>query len=461
MNILSQNYNNLLKKLIFDVFTSNLKDKLDNLNPNEDVFNYVSILSNLDESLCTVAKESLINLFEGLDYSFSICRERKTKFEIKSHHPRTILTVFGEITFNRTFYKSKLTGKNYCYVDRYLGLHKYDYFDPYLKSLVVEYSSNNSYPKTAKYINELIGNRISIDDKFNYLSRQTIRNIIMSAKLSKVKPETVTETPSEIHIMADEKWIHTQNNDKQPVMEKSIVLFESINNHKLINKQVFASLDHSFIDDCLDYIYDTYDIDKINTIYCLGDGATWIKNLKYHFYFNKNTKVISGLDKFHFKQALHHICQDKQLETIIFGYILNNKKKDFKLCCESLINSYPHRADTIHSKMDYILNNWFNINSLYKYKLSCPMESQISHNIADLFTARPKAYSINTIKQLTKIRMLFKNNQNIKKLYLNNFNSNNIITINKEELNFDVFDRYKQFIPSYEGKLYHPVLQYF
>ena len=205
MNILSQNYNNLLKKLIFDVFTSNLKDKLDNLNPNEDVFNYVSILSNLDESLCTVAKESLINLFEGLDYSFSICRERKTKFEIKSHHPRTILTVFGEITFNRTFYKSKLTGKNYCYVDRYLGLHKYDYFDPYLKALVVEYASNNSYSKTAKYINELIGNRISIDDKFNYLSRQTIRNIIMSAKLSKVKPETVAETPSEIHIMADEK----------------------------------------------------------------------------------------------------------------------------------------------------------------------------------------------------------------------------------------------------------------
>lgn len=33
-----------------------------------------------------------------------------------------------------------------------------------------------------------------------------------------------------------------------------------------------------------------------------------------------------------------------------------------------------------------------------KYNLSCPMESQISHNIADLFTARPKAYSI---KQLT------------------------------------------------------------
>ena len=90
MNILSQNYNNLLKKLIFDVFTSSLKNKLDSLTPNEDVFNYVSILSNLDESLCTVAKESLINLFEGLDYSYSISRERKSKFEIKSHHPRIV-----------------------------------------------------------------------------------------------------------------------------------------------------------------------------------------------------------------------------------------------------------------------------------------------------------------------------------------------------------------------------------
>ena len=413
--------------------TSNLKDKLDSLNPNEDVFNYVSILSNLDESLCVIAKECLVNLFESLDYYYSISRERKSKYEIKSHHPRTILTIFGEITYNRTFYKSKLTGKNFCYVDRYLGLHKYDYFDPYLKAVVVEYAANNSYPKTAKYINELIGNRISIDDKFKYLSRQTIRNIIMSAKFSKVKCEASLDTPSEIHIIADEKWIHTQNNDKQPVMEKSIVLFESIDNHKLINKQIFSSLDHSFIDDCLDYIYDKYDIDKINTIYCLGDGATWIKNLAWNFYFDKDTKVISGLDKFHFKQALHHICQDKNLEKILTGYVLNNKKKDFKLCCESLIYSYPHRKDTIESKMTYILNNWFNINCLYKYNLSCPMESQISHNIADLFTARPKAYSIKTIKQLTKLRMLYKNNQNIKKLYLNNFNSNEIITINKEK----------------------------
>ena len=40
------------------------------------------------------------------------------------------------------------------------------------------------------------------------------------------------------------------------------------------------------------------------------------------------------------------------------------------------------------------------------------MESQISHNIAALFTSRPKAYSTKMINKLTKLRLLYKNNYN-------------------------------------------------
>lgn len=351
MDILSQNYNNLLKKMIFDVFTATLKDKLERLDNNHNVFNYINLLSNIDETLCSIARESLVNIFEALDKSFSNSVDRKREYDIKSKHHRTILTIFGEITFTRTFYKSKINGKNFCFVDRYLGLHKYDYFDPYLKALVVEYASNNSYPKTAKYINELIGNRVSLKEKFKYFSRQTIRNIILSARFSQMKNDYKNETPEELYIIADEKWIHTQNNNKQDVMEKSIVLFESINNHKLHNKQIFASLDSSFLDNCLDYIYNTYNIDKIKTIYCLGDGAKWIKSLKKHFKFNPNIKIICGLDKFHFKQAIHHICLDSNLENILVSYVLNNNKKEFIDFCDSMINSYPHRIkETIYFK---------------------------------------------------------------------------------------------------------------
>lgn len=131
---------------------------------------------------------------------------------------------------------------------------------------------------------------------------------------------------------------------------------------------------------------------------------------------------------------------------------LNNTNSDVFNC---LIESYSHRKDSIESKKQYILNNWNNIHNLYKYNLSCPMESQISHNIADLFTSRPKGFSVKMTNKLTKIRMHYKNNHNLKELYLNNFNSNTTLTINKDFLNFNIFDKYNNY-NLYSNKIYDP-----
>ena len=456
MNIVSQNYNNLLKNIISNAFSFSLDYMFNQFNnESNNVFNYVNLLSNLDNAFCDIARNSLITYFESIDKSFKGSLERKRKYEIKSYHKRTILTIFGEITFFRTFYKSKLTGKNFCYVDRFLGLHKYDYFDPYLKSIVIEYSSFNSYPKVAKYLNDLIGNRISIKDKQKYFSRQTIRNIILKSIISNVNYSPKLNTPNTLYIIADEKWIPTQNNNNNKIMEKSVVIFEGIQNHSLLNKRIFASNDDSFLTDSIDYIYNTYNIDKIKNIFVMGDGAKWIYKLKYEYKISSHINVTFCLDKFHFKQALHHICLNKNLEDILCFYVLNNMKKDFNLCCLSLIQSYPNRKDTIENKLNYILNNWKNINNLYVNNLSCPMESQISHNIADLFTSRPKAYSIKTINKLMKIRLHYKNNDNLKELYLNNYNSNTTLTFNNASFNFNIFNKFQSY--NYiNNKIYNP-----
>ena len=96
----------------------------------------------------------------------------------------TILTVFGEITFYRTFYTDKNNNGSYCFIDRYLGLKKHDYFDPYIKATILEYAANNSIPTVCCMVNELIGEKIKLKDKCKYLNRQTIRNIILNAKIS-------------------------------------------------------------------------------------------------------------------------------------------------------------------------------------------------------------------------------------------------------------------------------------
>ena len=438
MNIISHNYILCLKNLMKELINNKFDTLFDSLNPNNSVFNYIDILSNLDESLCNLAKEGLILLFKLLDENYKNSTDRKSKYYIKSHMSRSIMTIFGEITFKRTFYESKIDGSSYCFLDRYLGLHKYDYFDPYIKSLIIHYASDNSFSKTASFINDLIGNRINTSEKFSFLNRQTVRNIVLNEPISTPEPKE-RKTPETLYVIADEKWIPTQNNNKQKVMKKSIVLFENIKNKKLINKQIFAGDNSS--NDILDYIYRTYDTDKIKTIYLLGDGAEWIKNLKFELKIHKDLNLIQGLDKFHFKQALNHITKEKELQNILIKYVLNNKRKDFKLVIENLINNTPSRKEMIETKSKYIINNWTKINNLYKNKLSCPMESQISHNIAALFTSRPKGYSKSMIEKLLKIRLLYKNNNNLKQLYLNNYNSKEIKVYNEEETNYSLFDK--------------------
>lgn len=455
MNIISNNYEKILKEMIFNQFSYNLKKELYKTDNTNKVFNYINLLSNLDNSLCNIAIDSLVTIFESIDKSYCNSIERKHKYHIKAHLPRTILTIFGEITFTRTFYSDKHNNGSFCYLDRFLGLKKYDYFDPYIKSTIIEYSANNSIPTVCNMINELLGNRIKLENKIKYLNRQTIRNIILDSRLSNPQQKEL-DTPDSLYIIADEKWVHTQNNNNESVMVKSIVVFDSINTKPrrfLNNKRIFASFKgNAFLDECLNYLYYTYNLDNIKNIFVMGDGASWIRSLTSHFRINHNTNVVFSLDKFHFKQAIHHICLNKDLEDKLFNYVINNDKDNFIKFCNELINSFPHRNETITKKKDYIINNWKYILNLYKFNLSCPMESQISHNLAYLLTSRPKGYSLKMLNKILKIRLLFKNNENIKILYLNNFNKKHIITINQEELyysfkNKSTYINYSQLIP--------------
>lgn len=125
----------------------------------------------------------------------------------------------------------------------------------------------------------------------------------------------------------------------------------------------------------------------------------------------------------------------------LFEYILSDNKDDFKrLICE-IIDLNPKREEKISEYKKYILNNWTNILNLYKYNLSCPMESQISHSLAAYFTSRPKGYSLKTLDKLINLRLLKLNKCNIKMLFLNNINKQNIINLNESYNNYSIFDK--------------------
>lgn len=472
MTIVSQNYNNLIKNLI----QKHILEAASNIaiNSYDDVFNYINVIQSFDSILTKAITLSIKAYLEELDYNYTISNERKRKYHIKDYHSRTILTVFGEITYSRHFFKSKLDGSSFCYVDRQLGLQKYQYFDPYIRSLVVSKAAEGSISLACREINEFIGNRVSLISKPSFLSRQSARNIILNSPVAEAS-NTPLDTPEELYILADEKWVatqykedgskHSKNSHNKKVMVKSIVVFDGYSGSKrrtLLHKKVFASDCENVVTESLDYIFTVYDTSKIKRVFVMGDGAKWIKSLPQYYKFESTTQVFYCLDKFHFKQSLHHLAMNSNYEKYLLGYILNDNKGAFNQLVDFIKSEHPKREYTIHKKYDYIISNWNDIRRLYQYKMSCPMESQISHNIAALTSSRPKGYSHKMLRTILKLRLAFINKQNIKHLCLTNFNSTEIKHIAIEHLNFDIFDRYKAFIPIYNDILFTPSIgQYF
>ena len=184
MEIITQNYEKILENLIINNFSEIIKESKSKLSSDNQVFNYISILDTLDNKICDIALKSLKTIIESIDRGYKNSHERKHKYYIKARCKRTIMTIFGEITYNKTIYSNKNNEGSYCFIDEYLGLKRYDYFDPYIKATIIEYAANNSSPKVAKILNDMIGKHIKLDEAHPIISRQTIRNIILKSKLS-------------------------------------------------------------------------------------------------------------------------------------------------------------------------------------------------------------------------------------------------------------------------------------
>lgn len=433
-------------EVLQNIINNYIKDKFSSLIPiiNVDmgVFNYINFSSNVDETINDIARKLLISYFEMLDLSFKHKPGRTNRYHVKNTYTRSILTIFGEITYSKTIYLSTLNNSTYCPIDSMMGLKAHDYYDPFIKSLVVQYAANNSYSKTAKYINNIISNRFKLNNNSKYLmTRQTVHNIIKQANLD------ILETTNEIdidtlYVMADEHFVASQDKEKD-YMVKQVVVFEDIKTikkrgkgkrrksdkpllprRKLIGKHVISVVDSSIHNETLDYIFNNYNIDNIKNIILMGDGASWIQTLKDELKFDEKVNVTFGLDKYHFKQALKRIFLDKEIEESAEDYIISNDIKAFTELTNEAIKNAPHREKTINKSKEYIINHIKSIIYLYDKKLSCPMESQISHNVASRFTSRPCGFSKTNINQLLKLKTMSVNNQQLALSYLNGLNPN-------------------------------------
>ena len=418
--------NHMYSKIIKNSLETSLKSEIKLISIN----NYLDFINYLDGFLLNIVKKAIVRSFESIDRKYKNSERRKSLYYTKGLYPRTIMTLFGEVTFQREYYVPK--GHNtdgFFYVDNLFSLPKRDYYDPMIKALIIEKSSQFSYIQSGEIIGDMIGSKFKsmTDSLYSKISRQTVYNVIKHADMEIIIDE-VKDDVETIYIQLDEKWVYTQNNNHQMKEIKAAVIYTDIKEeyngrNSLVNRHVITS-DVSAYDirkKVLDYINQAYNVNSILNVIVTGDGASWIKKSAGFFKFDKDTDALFILDRFHMHQAINHISKDDEIKFYLRHYIKTKMRKSFKDLCDALITLSPHREDAILRNKDYIISNWGVIkNQTHPLFKGCSMEGHISHVLAALFTSRPKAHSLHMITKRLRIRELLTNKQDLKSIYLSN-----------------------------------------
>ncbi len=422
MSIINQMYGKIIKNSIENALKAELSL--------QSIDNYLDFINYLDGFLLEIVKKSLRDTFEMIDMRFKHSERRKKLYYTKGKYPRTIMTLFGEVSFEREYYVPKNSNSDgFFYVDNLFSLPKRDYYDPMIKAYIVEYGAKYSYIQAGELVGDKIGSRFKtlVESNLSNISRQTVYNVIKAADMD-VFMEEIKEDTETLYIQLDEKWVYTQGNNHQMKEIKAAVVYTDIeeeyhNRNRLVNRHIITSdkSAHDIRRKLLDYIIQTYNVDALKNIVISGDGASWIKGSVFDFTIQKDIQTQFILDRFHMHQAINHISKDPDIKYYLREYLKLPRTKSFRQLCNVLISEHPDRKEIISKNRDYIVANWRFIkhqnDPLFK---GCSMEGHISHVLAALFTSRPKAHSLKMITKRLRIRELLVNKQDLKDIYLSN-----------------------------------------
>lgn len=155
--------------------------------------------------LCLSILEGTI---EYMDLTFKNSSRRLKYYNVnKSNCYRSIMTIFGELKFTRTYYQDKNKSNKFYFIDTLFKFDKYSRYDSTTKAIAIDYAVKTNQKLGGELYNDVINpfqnnNNHSICRQtiYNWISKWNIPNINYSEK----------ETLESLFIMVDEKYIHEQ-----------------------------------------------------------------------------------------------------------------------------------------------------------------------------------------------------------------------------------------------------------
>ena len=428
----------------------------------------------LIESMCKKTEEEirnqLVEYLEEMDRKFRYSEDRLNKYYVKNTRKRTLITMYGEITFRRTQYINLSTKKPYCYVDDKLGIDsRIRYTNDVAAYCMEAYADENSMIKVGKEVGNLIHAKFSLDKNDDYaIPRQTVQRMLKRVKATYIKPLQEKKRVEDIYILMDEKYLPDHNDPNKPgskkkkKMTKVAMIVEGLDTsnkrHKYLGVSFCSLYKGDFSLRLLEHLNDRYDLEYLKHIHVLADGGTWIKTVSDEISV-PNAKLRKYLCKFHFHQALNRIFTCKDIYDLAIDYIYHDKQEDLYELFNATLKSVKEelnintkedeesssRYTNLKNNINYIKNNYSEImNMISLENMNCAMEQCISHHICSEFSNVPKVYSGDNLNLYLSTRDNYRNKENIKMIYLlalNDADSDSECTyINKKIMDFSIVE---------------------
>jgi hypothetical protein len=328
----------------------------------------------------------------------------------QSNVPRTLYTVLGPFTYNRTYFDVK-DEREYI-LDRILGVDSYERIDAGVSARLVNGAATASYERSAEMF------------AGGHVSRQTVKNKVMNTGEVAHVPDRKSEAPEAVHIFADEDHVSLQDgrtaivplvtvcDGKRQVCEGRFELVDPFHVQGLGMKP----------ETLWEYVYalcdGKYDMSKVGSVYLYGDGAAWIETGMDFF-----PEAVRVLDEFHLKSRMRRLLAGDigtALAPRARAALTRGNKEKFRETVSWITDATMYlmpegkeRAGRLKAAAEngaYILAHWDAIGNLrLPGSVGSCTEAMVSHVLSERFSRSPMGWSKAGLSKMAMIRVFVMN----------------------------------------------------
>ena len=370
--------------------------------------NGISDIGNTAESLLSVLKggalELLSAVIEETDSAvLNAKKERKLDgITVKQRKvPRTVVTSLGELNYKRTYFKIADGSMAYL-TDQLIGIEPFERVTKELCAELVQNTASMSMQKAAMVTGAPV-------------SRQTVNNKVLSMKEVVTEVSRVENTPSELHIFADEDHVHLR--PRRSAIVPLVTVTEGIDvsnpkRHKTISPvhfQGYGMDNHTFVDNVVAAIYEKYDMEKVERVYIHADGGSWMKTFG-----TLMPNAVFVMDGFHLEKYLKKLFRLNGAAPYS-GIVRKAIREDNFEAFAGYISSISEKQDekgqeNLYELVNYFQNNWDCIVERMNgtHCGSCT-EPLISHTLSERLSRNPLAWSKEGLSKMAMLRIFEEN----------------------------------------------------